>query len=173
MRSCRSFNGTIKLGNYVAGRSMAPLKCHCIIPCLSCPCDRPEIYVSDVKDVLVGTVRMPGYGPICCSIGNNDCPLLELEIVDNQGNVRFRIKAEFCQKSILCYPFKCCGCQQTDYPIYDVNSNPTGGFIRNLLNDCMTEVCTSADLYAVAFPPNCFPQDKLLIIQAAIWIDYL
>lgn len=70
-------------------------------------------------------------------------------------------------------PFRCCGCENIEYMICDKNSNPTGGFIKNLLNECMTEVCSSADMYAVGFPPNCFPQDKLLLIHAAIWIDFL
>ena len=50
---------------------------------MSCPCDRPICYVSDVSDKLMGTIKMPSYGPLCLKLGQNDCPLIELEIYDN------------------------------------------------------------------------------------------
>ncbi|KAL4467460.1 hypothetical protein ABPG72_000670 [Tetrahymena utriculariae] len=173
MRQCRSFEATFRLGSYQAGKSMVPLKCHCPVSCCSCPCDRPELYVSDVSDQLMGTLKIPGYGPICCPVGQNTCSQMEIELYDPQGNLRFRIQSECCQKSVMCMPFKCCGCEQTEYVILDPNYQPTGGVIKNLLNECMTELFSSADMFAVSFPPNCFPQDKILLIHAAIWIDYL
>lgn len=45
------------LGNTLLGRSLAPLKCHCPFPTMSCLCDRPEIYVSDKGDNLIGTLK--------------------------------------------------------------------------------------------------------------------
>ena len=50
---------------------------------MSCPCDRPAIYVSDINEKLIGKIQLPSFGPFCLKVGKNECPLVELEIYDN------------------------------------------------------------------------------------------
>jgi len=45
--------------------------------------------------------------------------------------------------------------------------------IKNLYNGAFKELCTRQDKFGISFDAVSAPKDKVLLINAAIWLDYL
>lgn len=115
---------------------------------------------------------MPYYLPIC-NRNPNCCPIMELDIKGPTGSLMYFISGNCCQKSVWCVgPCQEFGCKVINYEIRDT-SKQVVGMIRNLWNECDKECCSKADKFGVEFPKNISNDRKILIMQAAIWLDYL
>lgn len=52
-----------------------------------------------------------------------------------------------------------------------INQNVVGD-IKNVYNGCYKELCTKEDKFTISFPANATYHDKILLIHAAIMIDF-
>ncbi|KRX01177.1 hypothetical protein PPERSA_03681 [Pseudocohnilembus persalinus] len=168
-RMARSFKGELKIQDKKASLVEAPYKCHNPIPCCSCLCARPTIQVANQNNELIGSLQMPCW---CFFKGWGNFDIMELRVLDKSGNLKYLIHSTCCQKSVCCLPLQCLGCEKIKYDIKNTAKQVVGN-IYNIYSGCCKEVCTSADKFGVAFPDNDEPHNKLLLTQAAIWLDYL
>ena len=105
----------------------------------------------------LGTIREPC---TCCDI--------ELQVWDSANNLKFEIHGDCCQVGL------CCGdtVKKLSNVNFDIIHNGSiVGCIRKL-SSSIGEFFTKADSYEVAFPAMATPADKLLLIIAALMLDY-
>lgn len=53
------------------------------------------------------------------------------------------------------------------------NSSHSVGKIKNICRDCHQECLTKADRFGIDFPKSITNKQKMLIIMASIWLNYL
>ncbi|KRX05226.1 hypothetical protein PPERSA_06860 [Pseudocohnilembus persalinus] len=183
-RHTREFKGALKIDGFEVANCFTEYRCHSWNPCCSCPCSQPVLTVLQGKDV-VGTIRIPYY--VCgCGDKANNCSIMEMDIHDAQGVLIYRISGNCCQKSVWCCPFKCWGCERTNYEIrepqnkgYKQKGNDDEdieslivGSIDNVCKECPEEFLTKSDKFQIDFPKNSNVQQRLLLLMATIYLDY-
>ena len=131
-----------------------PFKCTC------CCLERPEMNVI-VNGNLVGTVEQPFY---CCD------PIFTIK--DKFGKLKYFIWADCCQCGYCCGNNICGKLSETWFNIYydQRKSEVVGKIVKKVAK--LSEMITNADSYLITFPPYATPADKLLLITAALMIDY-
>ena len=129
-------------------------------PC-RCPCCcfcRPYM---DIKHVdtgkFFGRLREPC---TCCD--------LKTDVYDHIGNLKYEVNAGCCQAGL------CCGaaCQKLNDIEFKIlhNGANVGRLFKMPAN--FAEFFSKADSYSVQFPTMATPEDKMLLIMAALMIDY-
>lgn len=138
-----------------------PYKCTCL--CL----ERPKMkgfYRSETGQMF-GSITEPW---TCCD------PLMVIK--DQNKEPQFQIHGDCCQCGIMCRN-SCGKCSEVQFPIYpatctDFQPQNSIGMIKKTSGDLLKELLTDADNFEVLFPPNASPEEKLLMIGAALMIDY-
>ena len=132
-----------------------PCKCTCF--CL----ERPIMNVFTNRNTLVGTVKQPFS---CCD------PIFTIN--DPSGVIKYYIWADCCQCGYCCGNNICGKLSEVIFYIYS-NLDKTvkiGSITKKVAK--LSEMITNADSYSIIFPEGAFPEDKLLLIAAALMIDY-
>ena len=135
-----------------------PTKCTC------CCCDRPEMIGRYVKDGSpAGRIVQPF---TCCN------PLIE--ICTKDGRTPFSISANCCQCGYCCRNNTCGRCSEVDFEIYagKTTNGPVVGNIHKKFKGCASMV-GDADFFSLTFPKNANPEERLLLVNAVIMMDYL
>ncbi|KRX06349.1 Thioredoxin-like fold [Pseudocohnilembus persalinus] len=182
--------GKIKDEHTIRGVNIAALKattsnschCNCFQPCnsglgqcFSCPLFKPTAEITSNLLGLVGgycgKLQLPYY---CFNINNtgNCCGNMKLEVYDSKNELKYKIKSSYCQKSACFDPCRIKSCEQILYEIYDKEDKNVGK-IDNIFGGCYQEICTNQDQFMLTFPQNANLTDKILLINATIWLDYL
>ena len=129
-----------------------PCKCSCFCCC------RPYMDVRHVDTgKFFGRIREPF---ACCD--------LVTEVYDCTGNLRYTLNANCCQDGL------CCGaaCQKLMDIQFDIlQGGAVVGRLCKVPAD-FAEFWSKADSYSVQFPPMATPEEKMLLIVAALMIDY-
>jgi len=74
----------------------------------------------------------------------------------------------------LCWQFGCLeGCSRRKYEIKPLDGGETVGEIENIYNGIVNELCTRADKFGIRFPNGIDVNTKLLLIETAVFLDYL
>jgi NADPH:quinone reductase-like Zn-dependent oxidoreductase len=64
-----------------------------------------------------------------------------------------------------------CAGKEIKFEILDVSRNKVGEIV-NVYNGCFKEACTKEDKFVVRFPPSATFEDKVLLLHAAIALDF-
>ncbi|KAL4504119.1 hypothetical protein ABPG72_020957 [Tetrahymena utriculariae] len=166
----RSFSGGLSIGGVQIATSEVPYKCQ-TCNFLTCCCMKPEMRVS-LSQNYIGKIVQPYYGPCWGTRNKLCCPIMELQVFNQSDELAYTITGKCCQKSVCCLPFQCCGCKIIKYEIRDA-SNEFAGTIQNLYNGYIRECCTRQDKFGITFDNITSPKDKILLIKATLWLDYL
>ena len=148
--------------NYFA-ELLRPFKCTC------CCCARPEVSCALKEGNLnLGTIKEPC---TCCS------PVLELYGPGDLGNkdvsLRYTILIDCCQVSYMCSSCKCGKCQELECNIYEGKDSGMNRKVGRIIKKVtMEEFFSKSNTFAIDFPENATPLDRLLIIFAGLFIDY-
>ena len=71
----------------------------------------------------------------------------------------------------MCPCIRLCAGKEIRFKILDVNSTEVGE-ITNVYAGCYKEVCTKQDKFIIRFPAGATFNDKILLLHAAIAIDF-
>ncbi|KRX08728.1 hypothetical protein PPERSA_08039 [Pseudocohnilembus persalinus] len=174
----RKYNTNLEINNFQVATSKREFKCACpyICNCLTflefCQqeCDVFQ------KGEKIGSIRWP-YACFCNpNRGKMSCA--ELDILNANGDIIYKITAHATQLPFIVQTF-CCfsmGCidslSRKEYSILDTNGDSVGS-ITNIYNDLLVECCSKADQFAVKFPSDADANSKLLLLKAAIFLDFI
>lgn len=131
--------------------------------CTCCCCNRPYIRVNRVesgREEKIGTVTdawtLCGY-------------VYELVSLDQLES--YSVRGSCCQCGLLC---RCpCGpCEKVDFPIFDDKNDAAVGCISKVWPGFCRAVLTDADSYCVTFPAEMSCSFKVLVLAAALFIDF-
>ena len=101
------------------------------------------------------------------------CADAQIQIYSGESEeLLFTVEGKYCQKSILCPCFRCCYCPNVEYTIFD-KANLKVGKIYNIYNGCLREAFTRIDKFGIDMPPKAEEDDKILLIYATMYLDYL
>ncbi|EGR31632.1 scramblase family protein, putative, partial [Ichthyophthirius multifiliis] len=169
-RQFRQFESRTMIGGTEVAQTERPYKIPS--PCLANfgPC-KQQIEVKKNGQNLGGSEWPCWCNTLCCFRGFCSCQ--ELDVTDSVGNVAYRISSKCLQCGYLlpvCFCFQ--SCARRHYPIKNTNGQVVGE-ITNICNGVCLELCTKADKFAVRFPAECTTEQKLIILQTAMFIDYL
>ncbi len=134
-----------------------PSKCTC------CCCDRPEMIGKYVKGGSVGKIIQPF---TCCG------PLIE--VVTKDGRIPYTITGSCCQCGYCCRNNSCGKYTDVNFEIYQ-GKNTSGkvvGTIRKKFRGCGS-VVGDADFFNLTFPQKASAEERLLLINAVIMMDFL
>ena len=165
-KSFRQFESTIVLNNKAIGRAEKPYKCPLPLGNCSCCC-QPEINVYNGKK-FIGSILSECFAPII------KCSFIKLRIIDADGKEIYSLDGNCLQGGVCCPFFGCCnGCFKTEIKIIGDDNNHHVGSINRLYPGCVPCTFTRADNFGITFPKNANVDHKLLIIHAAILIDFM
>jgi hypothetical protein len=134
-----------------------PFKCSVL--CMA----RPEMQVK-YKNQYIGKVVDPFSFQSC------RCLFQEINIHDKNGAVSFKVRATFFQAGIFCFlPFNYC--REIRYNIIN-KKDEIVGTIKHIFRNCQVEYCTKADKFTIDFPKFATIEEKILIVVAALFMDY-
>jgi len=136
---------------------------------MSCPCLKPSITVEGHNNDIIGRLELKYYGPFC---GLNRCSITEIQVYDKLQRFIYTISCNCCQKPVVWLPCQCESCKNIEYKILDEKLEQKGSILATKNGYCR-ELCTRDDVYLITFPENIVLSRKLLLVQAAIWLDYL
>ena len=148
--------------NYFA-ELLRPFKCTCC--CLA----RPEVSCSLKEgNINLGTIKEPC---TCCS------PVLEIygpgELGAKDVSLRYTILIDCCQASYMCSSCKCGMCQELECNIYDGKDTGMNRKVGRIIKKVtMEEFFSKSNTFAIDFPDEATPLDRLLMIFAGLFIDY-
>ena len=127
--------------------------------CGGCCCFcRPHMdIIFNENKKLIGRVREPF---TCCD--------RDAEVLDEVGNLKYRIVGSCCQMGF------CCGSSaekliEIEFKI--LKNGEQVGFMKKM-NSSFGEYFSKADSYIIAFPVDATPEEKILLICAGLLIDY-
>lgn len=132
-------------------------KCKCTFCCFN----RPEIsvtYVEDGKNEYVGKISDPW---TLCDIA--------LKVYDKDNKLKYIVEASFCQMGLLCN-CPCCSCT-VDFEI----KSPSGHTLSRLQKKnpgCAKATLSTADNFALHFPPGATKEDKALLLSTVLFLDF-
>lgn len=129
----------------------------CVCNCMCC-C-KPYMDVRHVDSgKFFGRIREPCY---CCN--------KTVQLYNHQGDLRYEIIADCCQAGLCCGP----ACQKLSDIEFGIFSGGTKvGRICKMPTKYVSEFFSKADSYAIDFPQNATPEEKMLLITAGLMIDY-
>jgi hypothetical protein len=132
--------------------------CKCTCYCFN----RPELtvtYVEDGKSEYLGKIKDLYQ---CFNICN--------EVLDKDGNVKYKIEASCCQIGMHCKgPFECC--EHIDFEI----KSPSGEILSTLVKKspgCVAAAISDADNFSLNFPAKATKEDKALLLAAVLLLDF-
>jgi hypothetical protein len=132
--------------------------CQCTFYC----CNRPEIKIFCVeggKDEFLGKVVDPF----------NFCNL-QLDVYDNCDQKKYTIEGYCCQLGIWC-KWPCDPCQRIEFKIKGQSGEELADLVKTSAG-CVQTALADTSNFVVNFPANCKPQDKALLMCAAVFLDY-
>lgn len=134
------------------------------------PCAANELVVTNRTGRVIGVLRVGCW----CLAGNvYACADAKIEVFSGEtDDLLYTIEGSRCQKSLFCPCFRCCYCPNIMYGIYD-KMNLKVGQILNLYNGCFYECFTRTDKFGLEMPPKADETDKILLLFAAFYLDYL
>lgn len=166
-KNARSFKADIVGENdRVLFKIDRPLACQCSCcpnACDGCCGQSMEVFDSQGQKIL-DIHQIQSCHILCCLID------FGLDIVDVQGNFRFRVANNVC-KATCCENFSDGCCTDKYLHIYDSGDRKVGRVIKKW-RGCATECCTPADSLLIEFPESATPEDKAGIISATLLADY-
>jgi len=126
---------------------------------------KPKIYVNIVENnINAGTIQQPRVCNCCCKDAN-----YQIYSRNNQINLpKYSITTRGTQCSYCCCANCCCAEGETSFQIF---SNATRVFSGNILKRSFSAGRKDYLNYDIAFPDDASPEEKLLVICAAIGID--
>lgn len=134
--------------------------CKCPVFCLG----RPEFVVSYKKN-KIGKIIEPFSFQICRCLFN------EILILDKNDSITYKLKSSCFQCGIFLFlPFK--QCKNIEFLIYNKQNEKVGKIIH-IFHSWAGEYCSKADKYGVEFPKFATVEEKILIVSAIIFIDYI
>eukprot|EP01017_Pseudomicrothorax_dubius_P021817 TRINITY_DN2346_c0_g1_i1.p1 TRINITY_DN2346_c0_g1~~TRINITY_DN2346_c0_g1_i1.p1 ORF type:complete len:308 (-),score=23.27 TRINITY_DN2346_c0_g1_i1:188-1111(-) len=154
----RAFEMTIKL---VAGDQEILDFLHLQRPTVCCRCDKGEMTVT----LLEGGSQVLGFitGPCTC------CQLL-IRVFDSHRNLRYSLKGDACQCSIVCAGCPCEKCRVTYFTLNDAAGNVISTMQRR--SKFFRAMISDADDFSLIFPSGITVEDKCLLIASLIMMDY-
>ena len=135
--------------------------CYC---CCCCCLDSPEMLINFCSTHrALGRIKTPITYFFCDP---------KFYIYDGTGNQRYIIRADCCQCGLCCANNIFGKLSEVYFNIYSFNNmtNPCGQIIKK--SATVIELSTSADSFQVIFPKDASPEDKMLLVIAALMIDY-
>ena len=93
----------------------------------------------------------------------------ELTILERNDNLLFKVEARLSQSQLFC----CCPTNTFEPIEFNVKGKTEEGLIVHTFESIYNEFCSKADKYNIQFPKFLNDDEKVLIISAAILIDYL
>lgn len=164
-RFMRSFNMEVAIEGAERTHTDRPFKCP-----MACIC-RPIINVNSNRGELGQVFQHYIWCLPCCRGGC--CSMQEIDIKDASGNVIYMVTGPCCQAGVLCMCVGCLGpCKKIEYKILDANKEHVGSIYR-IYNDLLLAIYTKADKFGIKFPADSDVEKKLLIVHAAMFLDYL
>lgn len=133
-------------------------KCTCF--CLNRPVIK-IVRVDQGKDQIIGYVIDRW---ACCDFVYD----LTNELKDSP---LYTIKATCCQCGLF-FRCPCSPCERVNFPIFENKSKGQIGNLANVWPGCAKVCCSDADNYSATFPLSMIPEHKIMILAAAILIDY-
>ncbi|EAR88887.1 scramblase (macronuclear) [Tetrahymena thermophila SB210] len=126
--------------------------------------NRPKLTINHLEngtEVLYGYIRNPFK---CCQLG--------CEVYDENEQLIFLIQGECCQLGYICRSLPCNVCQEYEFTVQNAQGEivsrllkKSAGFIKAAISDC--------DDFSIGFPQNSTPKEKVLLMSAAIFLDYM
>ena len=134
------------------------------------PCNENELVITSKTGRVLGYLRVDCW----CLAGNiYSCADASIQIYSGETDeLLYLVEGTYCQKSIFCPCFRCCYCPNVEYNIFD-KVNLKVGKIYNIYNECCAEVLTRADKFGLEMPPKAEEEEKILLLFAAMYLDYL
>ncbi|EAR92631.2 scramblase (macronuclear) [Tetrahymena thermophila SB210] len=134
------------------------------------PLCKPEIDVQRGGQ-HIGKAEWPCWHPCWPARGLLSCQ--EFDIKDAQGNIIYNITANCLQLGFICPVLGILEpCKTREYEIRNADKVVVGKIV-NIYNGILEECCTRADQFGIQFPDDCTVEQKLLIIETAVFLDYL
>ncbi|MCQ2821749.1 MAG: hypothetical protein MJ252_31205 [archaeon] len=94
----------------------------------------------------------------------------QVNVLGDAGEVIYTLDADCCQCGIFCK--KLCGkCTEVDFNIFKGDTKEIVGNIHKKFN--CASVFTDQDFYQLTFPPDCTVENRIKLIFATVFIDYL
>ena len=98
-----------------------------------------------------------------------------IDIKGEDGNPKYKIIGDYCQLGYCLREAVIGKCYEVDFWIYEIDADPKTskpvGNIHKVFKG-LSELITDSDAYIVTFPKRASPIERLLLIGAAIMIDY-
>lgn len=141
------------------GRSDEAFKLHRDFTFTFCCLNRPVVEVNTFQGQKIGSLSNP------CTFCN-----LAFDVLDTTGNPRMKVNGGCCQLG-LCCPCPCGPCAEVHFDIQD-KSGAVIGSIKKRLTCCKWFMADDADNYHVDFKGVTDAADKILIMGAAIFMDF-
>ena len=99
---------------------------------------------------------------------------MEFDVKDGTGNPIYKITSPCLQMGFLCWQFGFLeACAKRKYEIRPHDGGEVVGEIENIYHGIVNELYTRADKYGIRFPDGANVDTKLILIQTAIFLDYL
>lgn len=142
------------------GRSEEAFKLHRDFTLTCCCLNRPKVDVKTASGQIIGSLSNP------CRFCN-----LAFDIMDKSGQNRLRIDGGCCQWGLIC-PCPCGPCSTVNFDINDASGKTVGGIKKKVPGIFKFLVASDADNYHVDFGSVQDPVDKILLMAAAIFVDF-
>jgi hypothetical protein len=99
----------------------------------------------------------------------------QLSVIGENGEVRWKIKGDYCQCGFCFRGFSLGKCYEVDFWIYDAQSDPTNskpvGNIHKVFKG-LSELISDSDAFILTFPKKATAFERLLLIASVIMIDF-
>jgi len=168
-RSRREFDMKVKLKGKdndgdLAYKMHRPFKC--TIPCFCTVLNPQEIEVEDHEGNLLGkAVQDMTCAKACCAKAI-------WKIEDKDGTIIYRMEDNLCCTANMCAPSPCC--EVRNISIMTPEWGETSGSLQNIFPGCnLRGLCGTADNYKLTFPDNATPDQKAVLLGAALLIEYM
>lgn len=125
---------------------------------------RPEFIVSYKKN-KIGRIIEPFSFQLC------RCLFDEIFILDKNDAITYSVKATCFQCGVYLF-IPCEKCKFIEFIIFN-KQNEKVGKITHIFHSCTGEYCSKADKYGVELPKFATVEEKILLISAIIFIDYI
>lgn len=133
----------------------------CTFLCLNRP-QMKVVYLENGKEEYFGKV-----------VDNFDCCNFSFSVKDQNHDTIYHIEADCCQWGIHCK----CPCEKCEKIVFDIYSGDKTQKLPVPLmkvgkKDCLKNMMGDADDFSVPFPANASFRDRVLLMAAALLIDY-
>ena len=98
------------------------------------------------------------------------CCEIALNIFDAQDNLKFMIRGSVCQLAICC-KCPCDSCQEATFELQDANGTLLTYFKKKTAG-CAAAAFSDADNFSIVFPEQTTPEDRVLLMNSIIFMDF-